>query len=307
MTVFSPNGRYLLVANEGEPTDDYCFDGEGSVTVVHLGNGGKSTKSPSGTDLSHATVRTAGFRQFNNQRDELIARGVHLFGPSHTHADGLATVAEDLEPEYIAVSSDSRRAWVSLQENNAIAEVDLTSAQVTAIHPLGVKDFRHLPPTASASGLPMQTSTGLDTSDEDGGSRIRCWPVYGLFQPDSLAYLRADRGDYLLTANEGDPRNYLGYRELRTAAELKTAAYRLDPKARWRAMLTSSQLGRLEISPSAGDIDGDGDLDQLRCFGTRSFAVWRVRNQQPLELVFDSGQRFRAALGQLGPRAIQCR
>jgi len=70
-----------------------------------------------------------------------------------------ATAAQDLEPEYIAVSPDSTTAWVTLQENNARAVVDIASATVTSLVPLGTKDH----------SLPRNA---LDPSDRDGGTRI---------------------------------------------------------------------------------------------------------------------------------------
>lgn len=126
MLTFSPNGRWLLVANEGEPNSygqATSVDPEGSVSIIDLANG-----------AANATVRTATFTSFNSQIDALRAQGVRIFGPG-------ATVAQDLEPEYITISGDSRTAYVALQEANAIAVVDIPSATVTAIRPLGLKDF----------------------------------------------------------------------------------------------------------------------------------------------------------------------
>jgi hypothetical protein len=126
MLTFSPNGRWLLVANEGEPNSynqANSVDPEGSVSVIDLANG-----------AAGATVRTASFTSFNSQIDTLRTQGVRIFGPN-------ATVAQDLEPEYITISGDSRTAYVVLQEANAIATVDIASATVTAIRPLGLKDF----------------------------------------------------------------------------------------------------------------------------------------------------------------------
>ena len=121
MLTFTPDGRFVLVANEGEPNDAYTVDPEGSISIISVP-----------TDLRRLTqahVKTADFRAFNAS----LPAGVRIFGPG-------ATPAQDLEPEYITVSPDSRTAWITLQENNAIAELDLRMARVTAIHPLGSKD-----------------------------------------------------------------------------------------------------------------------------------------------------------------------
>ncbi len=119
MVTFSPNGRYILSANEGEPSDDYTIDPEGSVTIV---------------DLETWTVKQVDFRDFNDRKASLINKGVRIFGPN-------ATVAQDLEPEYIAVSPDSKTAYVTLQENNALAVIDIENAEVLDILGLGYKDY----------------------------------------------------------------------------------------------------------------------------------------------------------------------
>jgi len=81
MVAFTPDGRRILVANEGEPSDDYTVDPEGSITVVTLPEDVKT--------LSAGDVATADFHRF----DQLgVPAGVRIFGPG-------ATVAQDLEPE----------------------------------------------------------------------------------------------------------------------------------------------------------------------------------------------------------------
>jgi Ca2+-binding RTX toxin-like protein len=122
MLTFTPDGQKVLVANEGEPNDDYTVDPEGSVSIIDLSGG-----------IAEATVTTADFSAFNDQIDSLRASGVRIFGPD-------ATVAQDLEPEYIAVSEDSQTAWVSLQENNALGVLDIASGEITDVLPLGFKD-----------------------------------------------------------------------------------------------------------------------------------------------------------------------
>ncbi|BAQ66145.1 choice-of-anchor I domain-containing protein [Geminocystis sp. NIES-3709] len=122
MVTFSPDGTRVLSANEGEPNEDYSFDPEGSVSIIDLSSG-----------VANATVQEATFTAFNSQIDQLRSEGVRIFGPN-------ATVAQDVEPEYIAFSGDGTKAWVTLQENNAIAIVDIATATVESIQPLGFKD-----------------------------------------------------------------------------------------------------------------------------------------------------------------------
>ena len=122
MVIFSPDGSKILVANEGEPDDDYVIDPEGSVTIIDISNG-----------LGSATVTQVGFTAYNDRKAALQNRGIRIFGPG-------ATVAQDLEPEYITVSSDNAIAYVGCQENNAVAVVDIAEGTVVDILPLGFKD-----------------------------------------------------------------------------------------------------------------------------------------------------------------------
>ncbi|GAA6130513.1 choice-of-anchor I family protein [Halopseudomonas sabulinigri] len=175
MLTFTPDGKYLLVANEGEPSNDYSVDPEGSISIL----------SVNGDEL--VEVKTADFSAFNSQKAALQDAGVRIFGPG-------ASVAQDLEPEYIAVSADSATAWVSLQENNALAKVDIASATVTEILPLGYKDHG-------------QEENALDLSDSDDAINIKAWPgVLGMYQPDAIYAYEVDGSTYLITANEGDSR-----------------------------------------------------------------------------------------------------
>jgi len=280
MVTFSPDGRFLLAANEGEPTEDFAFDPEGTITIIDTQAGSIRT-----------SVRQVTFNQFDSQREELRTRGIRIFGPSSRHADRQATVSEDLEPEFIAISSDSKRAWVALQENNAIAEIDIPAGHVSMIHSLGMKQFLHAEVPNLDNNKTLWTA-GLDASDTDGGSRIRHWPVVGLYQPDGIASLRSQGSDYLLTVNEGDPRKYVGFDERCPAGELTGRGIALDEHLRARLLLADDQLGRLEVSMASGDTNGDGDLDELCCFGARSFTLWKMDQARKPEMVFDSGNDF---------------
>src|SRR5690606_12253132 len=106
MVTFTPDGKFLLTANEGEPDPAYTSDPEGSVSVIDISSGIE--------DLDQDDVYLIRFAAYNDSLEVLKKRGVRIYGPE-------ATVAQDLEPEYIAISPDSRRAFVTLQENNALA------------------------------------------------------------------------------------------------------------------------------------------------------------------------------------------
>lgn len=179
MVTFTPDGNTVLVANEGEPSDDYQVDPEGSVSVIDVRN------------PAAPVVRTATFTAFNGQEATLRAAGVRIYGPN-------ATAAKDFEPEYIAVSADSKTAWVTLQENNAMAKVNIATATITDVLPLGYKDH----------GV---AGNELDASDTEGGAiNIKTWPgVRGMYLPDAMASYTVGGATYLVTANEGDARAWV--------------------------------------------------------------------------------------------------
>lgn len=89
---------------------------------------------------------------------------------------------------------------MTLQENNAIAVLDLQTLAFTRILPLGHKDH----------SLP---GNALDPSDRDGGILIANWPVFGMYQPDSVTSYTVTGKTYHVTANEGDARDYEGFAE----------------------------------------------------------------------------------------------
>jgi len=251
MITFSSNGSYVLTANEGEPNGAYTNDPEGSVSVIDV-TGGIA-------NLTQSNVTTATFTSFNAQATQLRAQGIRLYG-------GLAasptTVAQDLEPEYIAVSADSRTAYISLQENNAMAVLDLANKQITAIRPVGYSDLR-------------QPGRGIDASDQSGDVLIANWPVKGMRQPDAIATFEVNGTPYLLTANEGDARDYSAFSE---QVRLSANSYVLDPNAFPNAALlkNSAVLGRLNVTNKTGDTDGDGDFDEIYAYGGRSFSIYNA-------------------------------
>ena len=265
--VFSHDGSKLVVANEGEPNSDYSVDPEGSVSLIDV------KRHPRfGWQFRH---REAGFRKFC--KDHLVAAGVRVFGPG-------ASAAQDLEPEYCALSKDGRTAYVTLQENNAIAVVDLGSAKVRSIEALG--------------RINHAVESALDASDRDSAVNIENWPVYGLFLPDSIASYQVKGTTYLVTANEGDARDYDGFAE-----EARVSSLALDPLAFPDAALLKSNaaLGRLTVTKTLGDTDGDGDFDELNVFGTRSFTIWKVGKKGRLSRVYDSGADFEKITASLLP------
>ncbi|KXO86402.1 alkaline phosphatase [Acinetobacter venetianus] len=320
MVTFSPDGNTVLVANEAEPNDDYSIDPEGSVSIIDVRN------------IQQPKASVADFKAWNNQKADLIAKGVRIFGPN-------ATVAQDLEPEYITVSADSKTAWVTLQENNAIARIDLAQQKVTDIYPLGYKDHG-------------QVGNELDVSDKDGLINIKTWAgLVGMYQPDSIANYQANGQTYLVTANEGDSREWLADEDAYFAGDM-TKGYvenirmkhlfnskgfnadgdysahlqkfangvkgaKLNPVtfAYCGATVTEAgdcrkdpNLGRLNIAWNMGyqtnadgspKLDANGLLtyDKLYAYGARSFSIWNTQGQ----LIWDSGSEFEKKTAELFP------
>ncbi|HNG95122.1 MAG TPA: choice-of-anchor I family protein, partial [Acidobacteriota bacterium] len=269
MVTFTPDATKVLVANEGEPD---TVNPPGSVTIIPV-------SYPSGPgSLSVGSVTTATFTAFNGQEATLRTQGVRI-------QSGVAA-ADDFEPEYIAVSSDSTTAWVTLQENNTVAVVNLGTSTVTSLLPLGLKDHN-------------LTGNGLDASDRDltsstGKINIQNWPVFGMYMPDSIATMNFNGQTYFLTANEGDARDG---EEVRVGS----SSYVLDPAVFPNAstLKMNANLGRLTVSNRDGQFEADGDTqyEKIYVYGSRSFSVWTATGTQ----VFDSGDDFEQITAALFP------
>ncbi len=272
MLTFTPDGRKVLVANEGEPNSynqPDSVDPEGTISVITL----SFVAGQRPGSYIPGTVKTIDFRAFNvgGPRHAELDPAIRIFGPN-------ASVAQDIEPEFAAVSPDSRTAYVTLQENNALAVIDLPAAKVTTLRPLGLKDH----------SLPGK---GLDASDRDNVINIATWPLRGMFEPDAVSVYPSGDTTYLLTANEGEARDWPGYTDEIRAGN---AGYVLDPTVFPNAatLKANANLGRLNVSRATGDTDGDGDFDQIHVFGARSFSIW---NAATGALVFDSGDQLELA------------
>lgn len=262
MVTFTSDGDHILCANEGEPNDDYTIDPLGTVSII-------STSGFSAT--------TVDFSAFNSMVDELAADGFRVFGPG-------ASLAQDVEPEFVAISEDDTKAYVSLQENNGVAIIDIASATVDAIVPLGLKDY-------SLRG------NEIDPSDEDDEVEFRAVDAFGMYQPDGLASYNVGGTNYIVSANEGDAREYEGTPGF--VGEDRIANANLDALAFSNAssLQREDNLGRLKYTITNGDLDGDGDLDQLWTYGARSFSIW---NGETGELVWDSGNQLEVQAEALG-------
>ncbi len=279
MVTFTPDGSKAIVAVEGEP-EDYQSDPEGRVDII---------------DTTTFVLTTASFTDFNEggSRHSELPSNVRIFG-TIVDASGKevrsSTVAEDLEPEYVAVSADSKTAYVSMQEANAVAVIDIDTATVSKIFALGFKDH-------NVSG------NGFDASDKDDKVNIANWPVYGMYQPDSIATYTVGGKDYFVTANEGDSRADWGTEQTDGSVdfagdplnlnmeEFRVEDLTLDATAFPNAatLQTDDAIGRLKVTSKLGDTDGDDEFEALYVYGARSFSIWDAEDGT---LVFDSGDQF---------------
>lgn len=264
MLTFSPDGSKLVVANEGEPNDEYTIDPVGSVSVI---NTAKKIKT-----LTQDDVATASFERFNNA---VLDDSIRIFGPN-------ATVAQDLEPEYVAISADSSTAYVVLQENNGLAVVNLETAMVVDIIGLGTKNYNTI-------------QTAMDASDRDNSVNIQPWPVKGFYMPDSIAAYEFEGKTYIVTANEGDARDYGGFSEEERVDGLDLDASITDA---YPSIQDDTQLGRLKTTTVNGDLDNDGDVDQIFAYGGRSFSIL---NTATGSMVYDSGSDFERITASISP------
>ena len=289
MVLMSSDSQTLLSANEGEPNSTYDNDPEGSVTLVDLSMG---------FDDDHAQVTQISFTDFNvgGSRHDELPEQVRISGPQGT------TVAQDLEPEYITLDENTQTAYVALQENNALGIIDVNSAQVTAIKSFGLKSWN------AASG------NQLDASDKDDvvGNFSSFEKLSGLYMPDTISSYQVNGDTYIVTANEGDSREYI-YESTQQICQESGHAWDGDDfsgseqyKTELDDCVSFSDEGRgkdLEVDvnhPLYNDLANKevlgrlkvimdqpilSDTDTVLAFGGRSFSIWNDQAQ----LVFDSG------------------
>ena len=282
MVTFTPDGGKVLVANEGEPSDDYTIDPEGSVTVINILASGEPEE----------TGTTVGFTALNGTEADLMAQGMMFPNPAGRTINGTAitsTVAKDLEPEYITATNDV--AYVSLQENNGLAIIDLEELTVDVVG-LGTKSW---------AGL------NIDIQENDAVSFGQYTGIYGVYQPDTLASFTWKGATFIVTANEGDAREYFFEAADEAAciaaggisfdADDGCLAYTDEVKVEDLTATANSELAMLQatgeadnlrVTSAMGDADGDGEYDAAYTYGARSFTIW---DQNGL-VVYDSGDDF---------------
>ena len=275
---FSPNGKYLVVANEGEPLRNSATsisDAEGSISIITINNEQPAT-----------TATTLGFTDFNagGSRASELPSGVRIVRPG-------ATFSQDVEPEYVTISEDSNTAFVTLQEANAVAVVDLTNSRISKIYALGVKDF-----SQSKNKIWTNDQTAYTTCT----SASVCSPptlknyanLYGYYMPDGVASFTVAGKTYFLTGNEGDNKDDYIETAAKESARVNDISSSLDTSI--FPSTVSSELARLNIVKTAngtpvGVNSTSGKYEKLYTYGARSFSIWDADTGIQ---VFDSGADF---------------
>ena len=231
---FTPDQDYLIVANAGKPGT--TVDPYGGATVIKI-----SEKTID--DLPSADVVTTTFVSFTS-----LPTGMVQANPG-------VSVSRDLQPASLAIRSDSEIAYITLQQNNGIAVLDIDDVVISRIFTSGMTDHAEVP---------------FDASDMDNEIRIREWPgVLSLRQPGGIAAIKSDGNTYLLTTNQGSSENFETYNEVE-----RVSALPLDPTVFETSDSDDENLGRLKVLATLGK-NRDGLYSELYAFGSRSFSVFK--------------------------------
>lgn len=236
MVAFSPDGKTLLVANEGEPNYDTKVDPEGTITHIDLSKG-----------VEKAFLRELSFAGFDSL--SLSNSGVRLTGPGN--------YLQNIEPEYIAYSPDGKWAFVTLQENNAVAKIDVNKAKIVDIYALGFVDHAQ-----KGNEFDYRKNKKIELENA---------PIRGYLQPDGIKAFEIGGKLYLATADEGAKRDDdSATSDVTTAGALK-AQGRLN-----ESVFTAKQVEKLGELPidAENPCDGNEPCRYLNTFGGRSISIF---------------------------------
>ncbi|XNZ01242.1 choice-of-anchor I family protein [Micrococcus luteus] len=257
------SGDYAVVANEGEPADDFSVDPEGMISVITVPKNVQQFSR-----LTQDSVRTVDFRAYDEGAE--LPEGVRVFGPDvQTPADqpDAGYVARNLEPEYVAIDPTGRTAYVSVQEANAVVAVDLKSASLKDFWALQLTDW--------------STEGTFDASNKDDAIDLRHWPVLGVPMPDGIDVYRHRGQDLVLTANEGDSREWGDYVDTERVKDLELCAAEY-PNA--EQLQENENLGRLNVLTDLGWDEQRECYSQLHALGGRGFSIYTADGER----LFDS-------------------
>lgn len=265
MITFTPNGNKILTANEGEPRNGYsddAIDPAGSVTIIKTNGYSAVTADFTGYDSEKA-------------REKLVSKNIVLKKDTAPSAD--------LEPEYIAC--DNRTAYITLQEANAVAVLDLTTGRFKNIYSVGFEDYSKI-------------AVDIDKKDEEYKPQTYD-SLRGIRMPDGISLVNLYGQNYLLTANEGDSREWGEYLN---EDERNFGKDNTSPTGKITA--DNSGIKGKVVFFDTEDYDGlNKDCDYL--FGGRSFTMFRVTSNG-LKEVFDSSNDFEAKTAAYLPDYFNC-
>lgn len=268
---FAPDGQTILVANEGE----FSAKGPsapGSISVIDVHD--LTVLEP----IKGLTAETYGFTEEN------LASGVDLSG-LRSNQPGAAPETF-LEPEYVI--GVGQKAFVSIQESNAIGVFDTEAKQWVAVHDL------------------LLRTHDIDTSDRDSEAKLfETKPEARLFHipmPDMIAAYEVEGRSYILTANEGDARpDGLDVARVHDLGKKGRPPLNRQYKRKLSELygphtFKNANLGRLEVSIVDG-LNEKGEIINLHTFGSRSFSILDADSG---EIVFDSGSDFERLSARFG-------
>nr|KAG5713082.1 hypothetical protein BaRGS_021876 [Batillaria attramentaria] len=256
--------------NRGQFSNGVFRDPPGNVAILRFTRGFDN----------EPTVTSLDFTQFDSRFVELESSGVRWV---YRGSDGSNPFSNDAEPQFVTFNDDFTKAFVCLQENNAVAEIDLTSNNITGIRGLGFKQWGN-----------------LDASDKDNGINIAPWPVRGMYQPDQIQFANWKKENYIITANEGNSKGYdaVHFDEDKRGAEFGANEIASSISAELRQALSDeAKLGRLVFSTIDGKTS-DGKTETFYTYGGRSFSVYRASDMYQ---VYDSGSEFEQKMAEIRP------
>ena len=270
MITFTPDGNNLLVACEGSPDETFSEDPEGGIGVLSVSKpDAKSWIKPQKTVVDFNGLDTL----------KLMAAGVRK--------TGVKSFVQSLEPEYITVAPDSKTAWISLQENNALVKFDVEAKKVLDVFPLGYVDH-----SVPGSGLDIKKDKKIE---------IKNYPLRGLRQPDGITAFAVNGKTFVLTANEGAPVNdYKAWTDVTTPMMLLQQGV-LDSSVFTGNMLEDVKnlsVSALERCDTAPDKTVNGKCPYMYTFGTRSISIF---DGETGHLMWDSGDMFEQMIAKVAP------
>ena len=280
MISFTPDGLNLLVACEGSPDETFSEDPEGGIGVLSIAAAGANAPA-NAADLAKAWKKpqktVVGFNELDSLK--LMAKGVRK--------TGVKSFVQSLEPEYITVDANSKTAWISLQENNALVKFDVEAKKILDVFPLGYVDH-----SVAGSGLDVKKNKAIE---------IKNYSLRGLRQPDGISSFSVNGTTFVVTANEGAPVNdYKAWTDVTTPMMLSQQGV-LDPSVFTTSVLedlknvTVSSLERCDVAP---DKTSNGKCPYMYSFGSRSISIFDGATGH---LMWDSGDIFEQTLAKVAP------